>query len=238
MISNWWGRSFLKHCRRELRSHVSDPAAVVTRIRDHAERVYQKSAENEPNKKTRAVYAYCSLVLAAFREIRSETGDEPQAFHVARTAFHKTCAPAWRVIMKLFVWFVPDPVAYFQRNSPAKSGQKQLGPTMEFDEEYAEGNVDLVVRRCGFNQFFVDHGEPSLTPVLCVFDHYWMKALDRSRRPVRTERPSTISLGGDCCRFRLIRDADKQDSQPSDIVLVALENPPYTHSSSSPGNAK
>jgi hypothetical protein len=98
---------------------------------------------------------------------------------------------------------------------------------MEFAEEKTDDTVVLVVRRCGYHKFFVDHGEPTLTPVLCIFDHVLMDILDRSSRPVRTERPSTISTGGDSCRFRFIRDQDKRAAEPVDVVLVQLQKPPY-----------
>ena len=98
------------------------------------------------------------------------------------------------------------------------------GPGMEFDQEDTEGSVDLIVRRCGFHQFFVEHEEPHLTRVFCEWDRNWMDVIDQSNRPVRTERPTTISTGGDCCRFRFIRDAEKSGKEPNDVVLVQLEN--------------
>jgi hypothetical protein len=223
-MANWWGRSFLKHARRELRPIVSDSDALVLRIRDYAQTVYRDAAINEPNKKTRDVFAYCSLVLAAYKETRAETNDSELAFRVARMAFHNACEPAWRFIMKTWMFFVRDPVAYLKRKSIVKSSSKMFGPSMNLAEEHADNSVDLVVHKCGFHQFFVDHGEPSLTPVVCVFDHYWMQMMDRSRRPVRTERTSALSLGDDCCRFRFIRDNGKQDNPPVDVVLVQLES--------------
>ena len=223
-MANWWGRSFLKHARRELQPHVSDPNALLARIRNHAQSVYSDAAANESNKKTRDLFAYCSLVLAAFKETRSETNDSQLAFSVARTAFHKACEPAWRVIMKSWIFFVRDPVAYLKRKSIVKSSGKMFGPSMDLAEEHTDNAVDLVVRQCGFHQFFVDHGEPSLTPVVCVFDHFWMQMLDQSRRPVRTERTAALSLGNDCCRFRFIRDSDKLGNPPVDVVLVQLES--------------
>ena len=98
---------------------------------------------------------------------------------------------------------------------------------MEFAEEKTNDTVVLVVNRCAYPKFFVDHGEPALTPVLCMFDRVWMEIIDRSSRPVRMERPSTISTGADSCRFRFIRDHDKRGVEPVDVVLVQLQKPPY-----------
>jgi len=173
------------------------------------------------------IYAYCSLVLAAFRESRSVTNDDAIAYAFARTVFQQTLEGPWRWLLKLWLWFVQDPVGFLSRRSLAKWAQRSQGSSMEFAEEKTDDAVELVVRRCGFHQFFVAHGEPALTPVVCAFDRVWMEMIDRSPRPIRTERPSTISTGGDSCRFRFIRDHDKGRVEPADVVLVQLQKPPY-----------
>ena len=91
-------------------------------------------------------------------------------------------------------------------------------------EEKETNSVDLLVTQCYYHQFFVDHGEPGLTLLVCAWDRNWMNVVDESFRAIRTERPSTISTGGDCCRFRYVRDEDKSGKSLNDIVLVQLEN--------------
>ena len=108
--------------------------------------------------------------------------------------------------------------------SMAKQGQRMYGKSMEFADENTEDSADMLVTRCAFHEFFVGHGEPSLTVLICAWDRNWMDVIDQSARPVRTERPTTISTGGDCCRFRFIRDAEKSGKEPNDVVLVQLQN--------------
>ena len=112
----------------------------------------------------------------------------------------------------------------------AKQGQRMYGKSMEFADENTDDSADMLVTRRAFHQFFVDQGEPSLTVLICAWDRNWMDVIDQSNRPVRTERPTTISTGGDCCRFRFIRDAEKAGKEPNDVVLVQLGNatPPVT----------
>jgi hypothetical protein len=43
-----------------------------------------------PDPKARVIRAYCSLLLAAFREIRAETEDAAYAYDFARTVFQQT----------------------------------------------------------------------------------------------------------------------------------------------------
>src|SRR5215471_14891398 len=221
------GYFFLRNCRRELQGRASGAELVVARIRDHTQRVFNASLAALPDKQARVIYAYCSLLLAAFREIRAETGDDAYAYAFARTVFQRTLERPWRRLTRLWLWLARDPVGFLSRWSLLRLFRRSQGTSMEFAEEKTADTVTLVVRRCAYHKFFVDHGEPTLTPVLCMFDRVWMEIIDRSHRPIRMERPSTISTGGDSCRFRFIRDHDKDGLEPADVVLVRLQKPPY-----------
>jgi len=230
-VINVLGYFFLRNCRRELRrkapgAEQPDANLLVARIREHTQQVFDASVAL-PDQQARVICAYCSLLLAAFREFRAETGDAAGAYAFTRTAFQKTLERPWRLLIKLWLWIAHDPVGFLSRWSLARFFQRNQGTSMEFAEEKTDDTVVLVVRRCAYHQFFVDHGEPALTPVLCMFDRIWMEVIDRSPRPIRTERPSTISTGGDSCRFRFIRDRNKQGVAPVDVVLVRLQKPPY-----------
>ncbi len=226
-VINVLGYFFLRNCRRELHGKARDAESVVARIRVHTQQVFDESAAALPDPQARVIYAYCSLLLAAFREMRAETGDAAVAYAFARTVFQRTLELPMRWLPLIWLWLARDPVGFLSRWSLARLFQRNQGTSMEFAEEKTDDEVVLVVRRCAYHQFFVDYGEPALTPVLCMLDRVWMEVIDRSSRPVRTERPSTISTGGDSCQFRFIRDHDKRGIEPVDIVLVQLQKPPY-----------
>jgi len=226
-VINVLGYFFLRNCHRELRGKAPDVELLVESIRDHAQQVFDASVAALPDPQARVIYVYCSLLLATFREIRAETGDAAGAYAFARTVFQQTLERPWRLLIKLWLWLVRDPVGFLSRWSLARLSQRSYGTSMEFTEEKTDDTVSLVVRRCAYHQFFVDHGEPTLTPVLCMFDRIWMDVINRSPRPIRTERPSTISTGGDSCRFRFTRDHNKHGAEPADVVLVQLQKPPY-----------
>jgi hypothetical protein len=225
--ANVMGHKFLWHCRRELRALTPAAQAGAARIRQHAQQVFDASAALRTDPQARIIHAYCALVLAAFRESRALTHDDARAYAFARTVFAQTLAGPLRWVIKLWLWWERDPVGFLRRRSLAAWAQRSQGPSMEFAEEKTDDAVELIVRRCAFHQFFVTHGEPALTPVVCAFDALWLAALDQSSRPIRTERPSTISTGGDCCRFRFVRADDKASVTPADIILVQLQKAPY-----------
>ena len=231
-VTNVLGYFFIRNCRRELRrkapgAELSDADLLVARIRDHTQQVFDRSAMALPDPQARVIYAYCSLLLAAFREFRAETGDAAGAYAFAGKVFQQTLERPMRWLIKLWLRLARDPVGFLSRWSLARLFQRNQGTSMEFAEEKTNDTVVLVVNRCAYHKFFVDHGEPTLTPVLCMFDRVWMEIIDRSSRPVRMERPSTISTGGDSCRFRFIRDHDKRGVEPVDVVLVQLQKTPY-----------
>ena len=89
LIANILGRRFLRHCHREMRTLAPDPKPVVARIRDHAQQVFDESVATLPDRQTRMIHAYCSLVLAAFREIRAVTDDDANAMPLRARPFSK-----------------------------------------------------------------------------------------------------------------------------------------------------
>jgi len=231
-VINVLGYFFIRNCRRELRrkapgADAPDADLLAARIRDHTRQVFDRSVMALPDPQARVIYAYCSLLLAAFREFRAETGDAVGAYAFARTVFQQTLERPFSWLIRLWLWLVRDPVGFLSRWSLARLFQRSQGTGMEFAEEKTDDTVVLVVNRCAYHKFFVDHGEPALTPVLCMFDRVWMEIIDLSSRPIRMERPSTISTGGDTCRFRFIRHHNKRGAEPVDVVLVQLQKPPY-----------
>lgn len=228
LVSNVWSYFFLRNCRRLLEPLSPNASALVARIRNDAQQVFDAKAGTAPDPKAKVIYAYCSLVLAAFRQARAETGELAGAYDFAKQAFQNSLERPLSLMIKLWLWFVRDPVGKLNRVALAEFFQRNQGSSMKYAEEKTADSVDLVVNRCAFHQFFVDHGEPDLTPVVCVFDRVWMNIFDRSSRPVRTERPSTLSTGGDHCRFRFIRDEEKGIVKSADVVLVQLEKKPYS----------
>ena len=89
---------------------------------------------------------------------------------------------------------------------------------MGFGQHTDADSTTMIVSRCAFHRFFVEHGEPSLTRLVCAWDRNWMDVLNASKRPVRVERPHTISTGAETCHFRFVRDPDKRDTTTRDVI--------------------
>jgi hypothetical protein len=219
----FWRRSFLRHLRRHLRARLPAEAdALVTAIGRDARAIYDASAKPDPGRKGHMIVNLCSLVLATYRGVQAKTNDGRLAFQLAQETMEATFRKPLYLMLRIYLTLWRDPVGKFARMNFAARGRKKYGTSMQFDQEQTADGVDLLVRRCSFHQFFVDHGVPGLTLAVCNWDRNWMDQFNNSRRPIRSERPTTISTGGDCCRFRIIRDAEKAERDCNDVVLTVL----------------
>jgi hypothetical protein len=220
--ANLWARAFLRNCRRQMRDLAVDRAEVQRAIRDRAQALFDQRFDALPDKKARSILAMCSLVLAACEALEKHTAARAAAFDAVRRAFAATGSGPLVWLVKVYLWWHRDPVEDLQGRSFVEQGRRMYGQSMQFAEEKTDESADMLVTRCAFHQFFVDHGRPELTVLVCAWDRNWMDVVDRSGRPIRTERPSTISTGGECCRFRFIRDAHKDALEERDVVLVQI----------------
>jgi L-2-amino-thiazoline-4-carboxylic acid hydrolase-like protein len=219
----FWRHCFLRRFRAQVRPIAGrDSNRWSKEARRQAEEIYDAQLTAGVDRKGHMIQMMCSHILAAYRVVRDKTGDATLAFSVAKDAMEQTLRRPMNFMVRMFLKLYRDPVSKLSRMNLAAAGQKNYGDTMLFDEERGENHVDMLVRRCAFHQFFVDHGVPGLTLTLCNWDRNWMQLLDNSKRPVRAERPSTISTGGECCRFRFVRDERKDGPPTVDIVLDSL----------------
>jgi hypothetical protein len=221
----FWRRSFLRQLDRHLRarlSAVADADAVVKAVSRDARSIYEASPKPDPGRKGHMIVNICSLVLAAYRGVQAKTSDGRLAFQVVQETMEATFRAPLLLMLRIYLALWRDPVGKFTRMNFAARGRKKYGTSMQFDQEQTVDGVDLLVRRCSFHQFFVDHGVPGLTLAVCNWDRNWMDFFNNSSRPIRSDRPTTISTGGDCCRFRIIRTPDKDQQDPNDVVLKAL----------------
>jgi len=220
-MANAWGRSFLRHCAGELKQNLPDPRGTVRRIQKDAESRFWECEDTLPDKQTKSLIASCCLVLAAYRDLQSQCAED-QAFEIVRRAVYRTYQTPMRFMARVWLWLTRDPVKRLGQQWWKKQSQRMYGAGMQFDQEETADSVDLLVRRCAFHQFFVERGEPALTRVFCEWDRNWMDIVNEPGRQLRTERPTTISTGGDCCRFRIVRAEEGNSQDPNDIVLLQI----------------
>ena len=218
LMANAWARSFLAHCTAATNRVLPDGKSRAIRINDNAAALFWTREPSLPDKQTKALTASCCLVLAAYRELRGELG-EAEAYNLVRDAVYRVYQKPMRFLIRLYLWLARDPLKWLRANRWRNQSRRMYGAGMQFDQEESENSVDLLVRRCTFHEFFLEHGQPELTRVFCAWDRNWMDVVDDAGRSIRTERPETISTGGACCRFRVSHTEKQVGQDHNDIIL-------------------
>ena len=216
--ANGWGKTFLRHLGREIGASLpGEPGPVLERVRDAAQQLFDAESPSLPDKQGRMILAMCVVVLAAYRELGTLTGDAQRAYGLVEAAFRQSYQTLFRLMYRALLVF-RDPVRRLSAMDLAKNGHRMMGASMGFGQHTDADSTTMIVSRCAFHQFFVEHGEPSLTRLVCAWDRNWMDVLNTSKRPVRVERPHTISTGAETCHFRFVRDPDKRDTRTHDVI--------------------
>jgi len=219
--ANTWRWAFLRHLRREAqRAAPAHAGAVMDRTRSSAQRLFDDSRRDVPDKPGLMMVGACSLVLAGYRELLAAGVDRLTAYEAVRRAFLATFATSTRWFVRTFLTLSRDPVAQLSKPVSLRLGQRAFGAMFGFEQRASGDEVDLVVTHCGFHQFYVEHGEPLLTLIHSEWDRIFMDAMNASRRPIQVQRPETISTGCDRCVFRFVRTVDVAGTA-LDIVLAS-----------------
>lgn len=225
-FANAWGKAFLRHLKTELnRSFPNSGQEILERTRLTAQTLYDSRSQTLPDRQAGTILGMCSLVLAAYRESKVTLGNQQAALDVVKAALHQNYKGFGKFMNRPLLWISRDPVTLLSKLNLKRWSQWMYGKSMEFEQETAADRVTLLVNRCAFHQFFVEQGEPELTRLFCAWDRHWMDVIDESKRPMRTERPSTISTGAGSCRFHFVRDVQKEGKPKIDVILeTAITN--------------
>ncbi len=91
-------------------------------------------------------------------------------------------------------------------------GESMFGPRFTYVQAIQDQRRSHVhITRCLFNDFFRTHGAPEVTSVFCALDTVWADELNHPRYQARFERPTTLAVGDDACRFQFSRREGSED---------------------------
>jgi hypothetical protein len=215
-----WRRAFLHHWRREASGVLPGSGRrVVEQATASARQRFDTRRPAVPDRQGLAIVGVGSLIVAAYETLVAEGVEPAVAFEAARRAFLTTFRTPTKLMTRVLLAMSRDPVRSLSEGSFLRRARTVFGTSMGFDQVDADDRVTLVVTGCAFHQFFVEEGQPLLTRIVCEADRSWMDTANASRRPIRMERPRTISTGADCCEFVQVRSSNKAD-EADDVVLV------------------
>lgn len=217
--ANLWAWHFLVRLRREIdRVLPGRGRDLARRTRTAARAVWESERPAMVDAQAGTIVATCALVLAADRLLSAELANPRDARAIVRTAFLATFRTPARVATWIAIRLVPRPAALVARFPFVWFMQTTYGAGMATHWEPGAVGGDLIVSRCAFHAFFVAHGAPELTSLVCEWDRTWMDVLDAAPAAIRTERPTTIASGGTECRFHFVSDGVPKPAPTRDVA--------------------
>ena len=199
--------------------------------REHRKRVRQEIEEQqrsiyEGNKgwimdrASKSHLMLTSLVLATYRILLPLVESREAAIDNIRYAFAARAKGSVRLGLYMFLRMGISPLApgkAFDQISKSfrRRGERAMGGSFIYVQDVQDGERSFVnIRRCFFNDFFRAEGAPELTGIFCSMDDLWAEELKKKKYGVRFERPTTLALGGDMCRFQFTkRGGDQGDAE-------------------------
>ena len=176
------------------------------------------STETNSDRRTKIIFAFCSLVLATFRNVESKTSSSELGFDVASRAVAATLSLPTRLGIRFWLFRWSNPIDRLKLGGLAAKLGGALGPSMNFEERARTDSLELIVTSCGFRDFFAMHDELALTKTICAYDHIWMNLMNLSKSKIFVNRASALSLGDENCQFVFSSSTD--EAKPVDVVWL------------------
>lgn len=182
----------------ELEREISDLTAVL-------ERSNAWRAEDEPG----AIYLKvgCSI-LAIYRTLQPRFEDRRELLRVLKSVIDAIAfSGGVEAFLRDRLGISPEaPGEAWDRIRTRflKQGREGYGSGWIYEQGIEDERRYFVnIRKCGLADFFLDNGAREVLYLLCATDYVWGDALEEYG--IRFERPTTLSEGGDACRFQFFK---------------------------------
>lgn len=181
---------------------------LLARIRARTRELQQADADMPVDGPSKGMLALTSAVLAAYETLLPLFGDDERRTilflqHVVGAVARRPFEIAFEALGRR-----DDPLGAIERACRREAPFHGAYFDIAYERQGAD-TFEMRAERCFFLDHFTRHGLPRLTTVLCAWDANWMRAVDPAVSGLRAERTSLMSLGGDACRFRVVRTDDR-----------------------------
>ena len=207
-VGKYLRRGYFSALDKQLRGVLPEHEKGVQReVEKQLRSIYEENEGRLVDQASKFLLMYSSLVLATYRVLFPLIGNRETVIESIRLALASPVEPMTRLrIVGMGISPFAPRKAFEQISKNAKRrGERLYGSYFLFEEELQDEKFSLNVRRCFFHDFFVAHGVPELTGIGCSLDNFWADELKKEKYGVRFERPTTLALGSDMCRFQFTK---------------------------------
>lgn len=213
-----WRWRFLYHLRRQLRQQGLDER-LAGDVAEAARLIFNENLAQAPDRQGVAVVAINALVLASYREMIAAGIDGMISFETTRKSFRACWSRPTGFFVRLVMLFCSDPINLFRKFKLSSIFHGIFGKMFQFEDKNHKDGVELIIRRCSSNEFFLENKYPLLTLILCEWDHNWLIPIQESRHGVSVSRPYTMATGSGRCEFHIKKSNNGEEF--SDVTVNA-----------------
>jgi len=179
---------------------------VVDEISERATVIFDGDKEFITDEPSQFHLLLTSYLLSAV-ETLEKISTRDKAKTIAGNAFTENGRVAISLSMKAGMLFSIDKFKFIRKNSGEKVVEAYgRGFDIEVETDHST-YMTTRVKKCGFHEFFVRHGRPELTKLMCEWDNNWSDVLKNSKY-VDFDRPTTIAAGDDSCAFQFRKSVE------------------------------
>lgn len=221
--ANAWGMSFLRHLKSELDHVPPVQQRVMVQVCGAAQAMFDARFHAQSHTSSCVALGVCSLMLAAYRELRVEHDSASKAYDSVERCFARAYQAFIRNVCKpLLLSSHPSSLTLDRMNFRSWS-EHLYGPGS------AAHRVASPSGASGYQRFFREHDEPALAHMMQAIDQAWIEAVashvqTRRSEPVHTRtRANTDDTGFAPFQFAPCDDHRAAVARPD--VVLELQTP-------------
>lgn len=198
------GASFLDQLRLALEPRPVPTDEWTTRLRSEQAAIVARRRPVLAPDTDDEVLVYTALLIAAWRGLPAFGVADDERVPLLALAQRRALAPI-TTFTREALDASDDPFLTLREVSRDRE-VGYFGSSFGFERPRDDGRAyHLHITGCAFVRLCGLEGAPELGPLLCEVDSGWIAAIDPERHRMRFDRPTTIALGGDRCRFLFTR---------------------------------
>jgi hypothetical protein len=183
--ANAWGMSFLRHLKSEFDHAPDAQQRVMARVCGAAQMMFDVRFHAQFPASSCVALGMCSLMLAAYRELRVEFDSASKAYDSVERSFARAYQAFIRNVCKpLLLSAHPSSLSLDRMNFKSWS-----------DRMYETGSsfhpVASSSGATGYQRFFREHDEPALAHMMKSIDQAWIEAVGSYVQSRRREQSGT-----------------------------------------------
>jgi len=195
---NWIERSFIRSFPKRIEELDS---AATLQAKQLFITLFNEESQYISDRQSQTHFVMCAYVLAIYKTLIRKGITKEKSIQVLTKHLSEFGSGTIKWSMRIALWLRLYNRKTVESNS-LKNVEHRYGDTFDVGEEKGIDQYVMVIKKCGFNDFFKRQSAPELTKIFCEWDHLWANEINRNKScGIQFLRPTTLAEGKAACRF-------------------------------------